>query len=221
MLFSATMVGDVKKLAGRCTYYPTEISVGKRGGPPRRLEHSVFPVSQSNRFPLLLALLKKFKDGSVLIFTRTRSGARDLERMLDRRGIRAAVLHAEKTQEERDRHMAAFREGRVRLMVATSLAARGIDLDVVKYVINYEPPDDPEDYVHRIGRTARAGEIGRAATLITPAEVRKLKRIEKFVGQEIHQEKLEGFDYRGDPVKSMDKKTSGLKSSRRRKGPRR
>jgi len=182
LLFSATMPDDVVRLALEIVKSPAYVQVGDhRGRPARSITHRVASVAAHGKLPWLIDYLKK-ADGPVLVFARTKIGAEGLARKLASAGLRAAALHADRSQEQRRMAVEGFRGGRYRVLVATDIAARGLDIDGIRTVINYEVPDSPEAYVHRVGRTGRADEVGEAITLVSPDEQRALALLEKSVG---------------------------------------
>jgi ATP-dependent RNA helicase RhlE len=176
------MPGDVVRLALEIVKEPAYVQVGDRqGAPARSITHRVETMPRSDKLPWLIDYLRK-ADGPVLVFARTKIGADALARKLASAGIRAAALHADRTQDQRRMAVEGFRGGRHRVLVATDIAARGLDIDRIRTVINYEVPDSPEAYVHRVGRTGRADEAGEAITLVAPDEQRALALLEKSVG---------------------------------------
>jgi ATP-dependent RNA helicase RhlE len=164
---------------------PAKIQIGLRDTPPAQLQQSAYAVPVSSKMALLVALLEAKKMKSALVFSQTRRGAERLAADLKRRGYSAGALHAGRTQGQRQAALASFRTGTVRILVATDVAARGLDIPGVSHVINYEVPNYPQDYVHRIGRTARAGSDGHALTLVSPGEHFAWLAIERFIGQSV------------------------------------
>jgi len=162
--------------------------------------HAIYPVSQGLKFALLLALLEKTNFNSVLVFTRTKHGADKIALRLKEAGHSVAVLHGNRSQGQRTAALKGFKDGQYEVMVATDIAARGIDVAGVSHVINYDIPMTPDDYVHRIGRTGRAAAVGDAFTLATPQEANDVRQIERFIKATIPQLKLEGFDYKAVPA---------------------
>jgi ATP-dependent RNA helicase RhlE len=160
------------------------------------ITHAIYQVHQEQKFELLLALLAAIDFNSVLVFSRTKHGADRIARRLREANHSVAVLHANRSQNQRIEALEGFRSGRYEVMVATDIAARGIDVAGVTHVINYDVPENPEDYVHRIGRTGRAQAVGDAFTLAAPENASDVRAIERFIGQEIPRLKLEGFDYK-------------------------
>ncbi|MBP5855951.1 DEAD/DEAH box helicase [Marivibrio halodurans] len=179
--FSATMTKEVETLAAEMLHEPRRIEVTPASVPVERIEQSVVFVEGSKKRGLLNEMLNDNAMSRVIVFTRTKHGANKLAQQLDRDGIPADALHGNKSQSQRERALARFRRGQARVLVATDIAARGIDVDGVSHVINYDLPMEPEAYVHRIGRTARAGNDGRAISFCGPDEFGKLTDIEKLL----------------------------------------
>src|SRR5207248_11541192 len=159
------------------------------------ISHALYPVAFDQKFELLLALLAKTDFDSVLVFSRTKHGADKIARRLKTANHSVAVLHANRSQNQRMEALAGFKSGKYEIMVATDIAARGIDVAGISHVINYDVPENPEDYVHRIGRTGRAQAVGDAFTLMNGEELASLQAIERFMGQKIPRLKLENFPY--------------------------
>ncbi|MEO1192289.1 MAG: DEAD/DEAH box helicase [Pseudomonadota bacterium] len=183
ILFSATMPKQIRALADDFMTDPVEVSVTPAARPADLVEQSVLPVPASEKRAKLASLLAKREVSRAIVFTRTKRGADRVCRHLEGAGLRAAAIHGNKSQNQRERTLAAFKDGRVTILVATDIAARGIDIDGVSHVFNYELPNVPEAYVHRIGRTARAGASGTAVSLMDPEERGLLRDIEKLIGQ--------------------------------------
>jgi ATP-dependent RNA helicase RhlE len=184
LFFSATMPDEVVKLALEIVREPTFVQVGQRSKPAQSITHEAVVVSRGDKLRWLIERLRT-PEGPVLIFSRTKIGAEQLARRLASAGIRCASLHADRTQEQRRAAVEGFRGGRHKVLVATDIAARGLDIDGIQTVINYELPDSPDTYVHRVGRTGRADETGHAITLVAPEEQRALAVLEKSVGVRI------------------------------------
>lgn len=205
LLFSATIPPAIEKLSRRMLKEPVEIKIGGGRQPAATISHAIYPVDERQKFDLLVALLKQTDYHSVLIFTRTKAGADTIARWLDNTGHGpVSVLHADRSQKERDKALKDFKSGQSEILVATDIVARGIDISDVSHVINYDIPQHPEDYVHRIGRTGRAQREGDAVTIYTAGEVDFLRAIERFIGKEIERKMLEEFDYKWSPVLSND-----------------
>jgi ATP-dependent RNA helicase RhlE len=159
------------------------------------VSHALYPVAREQKFELLLALLEKTDFFSVLIFCRTKDGADRIAHQLKEAKHSVAVLHSNRTQRERMDALDGFKSNKYEIMVATDIASRGIDIAGVSHVINYDVPQHPEDYVHRIGRTGRAQNVGDAFTIMTGEDVEEVTKIQHFIGQTIERLKVEGFDY--------------------------
>ena len=193
LLFSATFSDDIKKLADKLLNKPELIEVAKRNTTSANIEQAVYPVDKIRKRELLSHLINKGKWQQVLVFTRTKHGANRLTKQLEEDGITAAAIHGNKSQSARTKALAGFKQGDVRVLVATDIAARGIDIDQLPHVVNYELPNVPEDYVHRIGRTGRAGNDGGAISLVCVDELELLVNIEKLINNKIPKIKEEGF----------------------------
>lgn len=195
LFFSATIPEEIERLSSWCLRDPEKIEIGARRSPAETVNHAFYPVASDQKFDLLLALLERTDYDSVLIFTRTKDGADRIAKQLKLQKHSVAVLHSNRTQTERVDALEGFKCGRFEVMVATDIAARGIDVAGVSHVINYDVPQHPEDYVHRIGRTGRAQSVGDAFTIMVAEELLHVKAIERFVGQKIPRLKLENFPY--------------------------
>jgi len=196
LLFTATLPPEIERLASFVLTNPEIIEVGARRMPAETVTHAIYPVSISQKFELLEALLERTNFDSVLVFSRTKDGADQIAHRLKEAKHSVAVLHSNRTQNERTDALEGFKSGKYEVMVATDLAARGIDVQGISHVINFDVPLHAEDYVHRIGRTGRAQTTGDAFTLMTAEEVKEVESIERFIGQKVPRLKLEGFDYR-------------------------
>ena len=194
--FSATMPAQIKTLANWALKEPAEVEVGIRFSPAETVSHYFYPVAADQREKLLLALLDQTNWHSVMIFTRTKMQADRIYGVLSTStGHKVAVMHSDIAQRDREKALAGFRDGSFEAIVATDLAARGLDISGVSHVINYQVPENPEDYVHRIGRTGRAKKEGDAFTLLSADELESAEAIERLIGQKIERRQLEGFDY--------------------------
>jgi len=182
LLFSATMPAEVLKLTQEFLRDPKYVQVGRRGGPAATISHAIQEVAGAEKTKWLAEWLRREATGPVLVFCRTKIGADRLATRLSAMGIRAAALHADRTQQQRMAAVEGFRTGTYPVLVATDVAARGLDIEGIAHVVNFEVPDTPEAYVHRVGRTGRAESTGRALTLVAPEELRALKALEKAVG---------------------------------------
>src|SRR4030088_1985126 len=174
---------------------PELVEIGVRRSPAETVTHAVYPVAAEQKFDLLMALLDRTNYDSALIFSRTKHGADRIAHKLKTGNHSVAVLHSNRTQRERIEALDGFKSGKYEVMVATDIAARGLDIAGVSHVINYDVPEHPEDYVHRIGRTGRAQNVGDAFTLMNGQEVQALQAIEHFIGRKIPRLKLDNFPY--------------------------
>jgi ATP-dependent RNA helicase RhlE len=181
LLFSATMPNEVVRDALVITRQAKYVQIGQRSAPPKSITHLVEPLASGEKLKWLIQHLRH-PAGPVLVFTRTKIGADRLARQLAAAGVKCTALHADRSQDQRRIAVEGFKGGRFKVLVATDIAARGLDIDAIHTVINYEVPDSPETYVHRVGRTGRADEVGRAITLVAPEERRALAILEKSVG---------------------------------------
>ncbi|KAF7600758.1 MAG: DEAD/DEAH box helicase [Candidatus Dactylopiibacterium carminicum] len=195
LLFSATFSEEIKKLADSMLRNPLLIEVARRNTVSETISHVVHPVSSHVKRDLLADLLNAGADGldQTLVFVATKFGCSRLARHLVKEGISADAIHGDKTQLERTEALEKFRTGAVRVLVATDVAARGLDIDDLPYVVNFELPSTPEDYIHRIGRTGRAGKQGTAVSLVAPEEQQKLAAIEKLIKFKIPQQQIPGY----------------------------
>ena len=196
LFFSATVPPEIAAIASFALRNPTKVEIGIARSVNESVKHALYPVAAEQKFELLEALLAKTDFDSVLVFSRTKHGADKIARRLKTANHSVAVLHANRSQNQRIEALAGFKSGKYEVMVATDIAARGIDVAGVSHVINYDVPEKPEDYVHRIGRTGRAQAVGDAFTLVTPENAGDIRDIQRFIGQKIPELKLEGFNYR-------------------------
>ena len=185
LLFSATMPWEVMTLTQEFLRDPKYVQVGRRGGPAQTISHAIQTVAAGEKTQWLARWLRDEAEGPVLIFCRTKIGADRLATRLSGMGIRTAALHADRTQQQRMAAVEGFRTGDYPVLVATDVAARGLDIDGIAHVVNFEVPDTPEAYVHRVGRTGRSESTGSALTLVAPEEVRALRALEKAVGVQL------------------------------------
>ena len=195
LLFSATMPPEVEALARKYLRKPIVVQVGRRSEAASTVTHAVYPVPRERKSTLLGELLRKSDMDSVLIFTRTKHGADRVVRHLEDEGIAATAMHADKSQGERTKALDDFKSGKVRVLVATDIAQRGLDVSGITHVINYDVPQQPEDYVHRIGRTGRAAATGDAYTFMAPDEISMVRTIERTIGQQIPRISVPGYDF--------------------------
>lgn len=221
LLFSATFSPEIKKLADSLLNAPELIEVARRNTASERVAQVVHPVEQQRKRELLSHLIRSGSWKQVLVFTRTKHGANRLCKQLIADGITAAAIHGNKSQSARTKALSDFKKSGIRVLVATDIAARGIDIDQLPHVVNFELPNVPEDYVHRIGRTGRAGNEGEAMSLVCAEEAELLQNIEKLIKREIPKVAVEGFECTlPTRVKPAAKKSSGERSrnSRSRSG---
>ena len=216
LMFSATMPADVEQITRRSMHDPVKIQVG-RAVPVERAEQELFHVSEEGKTELLRRLLRK-ETGRVLIFVRTKRGVDRLAPRLGRSGGPIARLHGDREQLDRDEAMAGFREGRYRILIATDIAARGLDVADIEHVINYDFPRSADDYVHRIGRTARLTARGRATSFVTGADRRTLAEVEKLIGSKITSTRVSGMA-EGEAEEAPHGRAPGGGHGRRRRGP--
>lgn len=193
LLFSATFNKDIKKLASSILTNPVLVEATPENTTAEKVEQKTYRVDKSRKTEMLIKFINEGNWDQVLVFTRTKHGANRLSQKLDKAGITSAAIHGNKTQNARVKALAGFKSGKIRVLVATDIAARGLDIPLLPYVINYELPNVPEDYVHRIGRTGRAGASGQAISLVGVDEVAYVRGIEKLLGEKLHSEVLEGF----------------------------
>ena len=194
LLFSATFSNEIRTLAEGLLDNPVQVEVAARNTSAENIKQSVYPVDQSQKTALLSKLVRDNSWDQVLVFTRTKHGANRLTQKLEKDGITAAAIHGNKSQGARTRALADFKAGEVRVLVATDIAARGLDIKQLPQVVNFELPNVPEDYVHRIGRTGRAGESGHALSLVSADEGKKLAGIERLIKKQLPRTEVEGFE---------------------------
>jgi ATP-dependent RNA helicase RhlE len=194
LLFSATFSDDIKKLANGLLKSPVLVEVARRNTTVEAIEQVVHPVDKSRKRELLSHLIGAQRWQQVLVFSRTKHGANRLAEQLVTDGINAAAIHGNKSQGARTRALADFKSGKVQVLVATDIAARGLDIDQLPHVVNYDLPNVPEDYVHRIGRTGRAGREGEAISLVCVDELKLLRDIEKLIKREIPKRVIDGYE---------------------------
>ncbi len=195
LFFSATLPPEIESLTKWVLKDPQVISIGERRSPAETVTHAVYPVAKDQKFDLLLALLEKTQYHSVIVFTATKMMADRVAARLHELNHPVACMHADRSQSERMDALAGFKSGKFEVLVATDVAARGLDIASVSHVINYDVPGHPEDYVHRIGRTGRAQQEGDAFTLFTAEELDAIRAIERYISTPIPRQKLEGFNY--------------------------
>jgi len=194
LMFSATMDSGAERMAREFLHEPERVSIGGKAAPPASIRQTLCPATHQDKEALLLAILKRPETESAIVFTRTKSRADRVARALKRQGARAVAIHGDLSQNQRTAALAGFRRRAYRVMVATDVAARGLDIPGVSHVINFDLPEEPENYIHRIGRTARMGREGHAISLVTPEERIALGRIERALGITLEREMIEGFE---------------------------
>src|SRR3954467_4089835 len=199
LLFSATMPPPIAALTKEMLHNPVMIDLGRRSVPAVGITQAVYPVKQDLKSGLLLALLERNEITQALVFTRTKHRANRLAEQLVKRGIKSERIHGNRSQGQRTAALAGFKTGQYRVLVATDIAARGIDIEALGHVINFDVPQAPDDYIHRVGRTARAGEVGEAFTFVAPDEEDDLRAIEKAIGKRLPRITVPDFDYNARP----------------------
>ena len=219
LMFSATFSDEIRKLAGGMLNQPVQIEVAARNTTAEKVHQKVHPVSRSGKRELLSHLIRDGDWRQVLVFTRTKHGANRLAEQLGKDGLEAAAIHGNKSQTARTKALSQFQQGRVRVLVATDIAARGLDIDQLPHVVNFELPNVPEDYVHRIGRTGRAGHGGEAVSLVCVDEHKLLNGIEKLLRVSLDKQIVAGFE--PDPAEKAQplfKKPTGRRGAPPRGG---
>ncbi|MEM6699550.1 MAG: DEAD/DEAH box helicase [Bacteroidota bacterium] len=210
LMFSATMAHEIKKFAKSLLHNPEFISIAV-SKPAENILQAVYKVNQEQKLALLNYVMNpaRSKEGLILIFSSTKSGVKDIKSSLRMQGLEIEAMHSDLTQEERKAVLRKFESGNIPILVATDILSRGIDVDGIRLVINYDMPGDPEDYIHRIGRTARAEATGTAISFITRKEQYRLTKVEKLMGQKVHVLALPKAVAESEPVPSKSRKSSG------------
>jgi len=204
LFFSATMPPPIAALARDMLKNPAQIALQRKAAPAEGIAQTVYPVAQDLKTALLLELLRRGEMKDTLVFTRTKHRADRVAKFLVRAGVAAERIHGNRSQPQRTQALAGFKSGKYRVLVATDIAARGIDIDALGHVVNFDVPHVPEDYIHRVGRTARAEMTGDAFTFVSPQEESDLRAIERAVSRRLHRVKLEGFDYGARPEGALE-----------------
>jgi len=204
LLFSATIPGPIRELSASMMRNPVMINQERRSAPAVGITQAVYPVAQELKSALLLALLERGVMQQALVFTRTKHRANRLWEFLDKAGVQAARIHGRRSQSQRTEALDAFKEGSRRVLVATDIAARGIDIEALGHVVNFDVPATPDDYIHRVGRTARAESTGEAFTFAAPAESDDVRAIERAIGHALPRVTLPDFDYAARPVARLE-----------------
>ncbi|MEH6649942.1 MAG: DEAD/DEAH box helicase [Motiliproteus sp.] len=215
LMFSATFSGDIRTLAKGLVHDPVEISVSPANTTVESVEQLLYPVDKSKKSAVLTRLIKENDWQQVLVFSRTKHGANRLTKHLEGKNIKAAAIHGNKSQGARTKALANFKSGEIRVLVATDIAARGLDIDQLPQVVNFDLPNVPEDYVHRIGRTGRAGATGAAVSLVSADESKQLFDIERLIGQLVPRKLIEGFE----PVNKLPESRLNQRSPKKPKKP--
>src|SRR5215472_3111257 len=195
LMFSASLSREIEQLTHQFQQSPKIVQIGRRANPAETVTQFAYEVRPYLKSALLLHLLGDPKFDTVLVFTRTKRGADKIARRLESNGIKTGTIHSNRSQNQRLRALKDFKSGAVRVLVATDIAARGIDVDGISHVVNYDFPMHSEDYVHRIGRTGRAHAVGDAISFVTPEDQGHLRSLERFIGRGIVRKKADGFDY--------------------------
>ena len=212
LMFSATFSNDIRSLAKTIVNNPVEVSVSPANSAKKEIKHWVHPVDKSKKTALLTHLIKEKNWHQVLVFSRTKHGANRIAKVLEAKGIRASAIHGNKSQGARTRALAEFKENSIQALIATDIAARGIDIDQLPQVVNFDLPNVAEDYVHRIGRTGRAGATGQAVSLVCAEELEDLVGIQRLIGELLEREVIEGFE----PVEILPE-TNDLRPPKKKK----
>jgi ATP-dependent RNA helicase RhlE len=219
-LFSATIPPEIESLIRWAMRQPQTVEIGARRTPAETVKHVIYPVAQDQKADLLRELLERVNYDSVIVFCRTKNRADRLGNLLRKSNHAVTTLHSNRTQREREQALRGFRDGRFEVLVATDIAARGLDIANVSHVINFDVPQHPEDYVHRIGRTGRAEAAGDAFTLMVAEDASHVQAIERFIGKKVERVKLENFDYKYSVILDYDKPGQPTVQERRTRGVR-
>jgi ATP-dependent RNA helicase RhlE len=195
LLFSATLSKDIEKVTAEFLNNPETVEIGRRSNPADSVTQFLYPVVKARKLDLLIHLLKDEQLDSVLVFSRTKHGADKIARKLVMANIKAATIHSNRSQSQRTQALDAFKSGKCRVLVATDIASRGIDVEGISHVVNFDFPMHPEDYVHRIGRTGRAQAIGDAISFVTPEDEGAVRDVERMTKKSVPRKRVEGFDY--------------------------
>lgn len=215
LLFSATFSKEIKKLANSFLYHPVLVEATPENTTAEKVEQIIYKTDKSKKTELVTKLISEGEWQQVLIFTRTKHGANRLAQKLDKANISSAAIHGNKSQGARTKALANFKSGKVRVLVATDIAARGLDIPLLPHVINYELPNIPEDYVHRIGRTGRAGASGEAISIVSVDEFEYVRGIEKLLGERLDQKTIPDFEVTETLQEVEDKKAANKAANQR------
>jgi ATP-dependent RNA helicase RhlE len=211
LLFSATFSKEIKQLAGSFLHHPVMVEATPVNTTAEKVDQLIYRTDKGRKTDLVIKLISEGNWQQVLIFTRTKHGANKLSQKLEKAGIKSAAIHGNKSQGARTKALAGFKSGKVGVLVATDIAARGLDIPLLPHVINYELPNVPEDYVHRIGRTGRAGASGEAISIVSVDEYEYVRSIEKLLGEKLESELIQGFEPTESLQEVLDKKTENKK----------
>ncbi len=214
MLFSATFPKEIESLARQTLKNPKRVAIGI-SRPAHTVSHTLYPVSQHLKKKLLVRILKDTNTDSVLIFARTKHRTRRLAQQISKKGFQVTSLHGDRSQNQRQSALKGFKQGRYQIMVATDIAARGLDVNGISHVINYDMPDTADAYIHRIGRTGRAEHTGDAFTFCTPGDLDMVKKIERIMKQKLPRERMDDFDYEAEKPDYGNQPKSGNRPARR------
>jgi len=215
MLFSATFPEEIETLAKKTLRNPRRIAIGI-SKPAHTVSHTLYPVPQHLKKNLLIRILKQTDTDSVLIFARTKHRTKRLAQQISKKGYQVTSLHGDRSQNQRQSALNGFKKGHYQIMVATDIAARGLDISSISHVINYDMPDTPDAYIHRIGRTGRAEQTGDAFTLCTPDDMEMVSKIERIMKQKLSREKVDAFDYDEPTPQFHNKATNSRVQTRQR-----
>ncbi len=204
LFFSATMPQPIVELSRQMLRDPARLEIERQAAPATGITQVIYPVGEEQKAPLFVELLRRNEVGSAIVFCRTKHRANRLAEVLDRAGIPNARIHGNRSQSARTDALAGFKNGRYRVLVATDIVARGIDVEALEHVVNFDVPNQPEDYIHRVGRTARAEATGDAHTFVSPPEEKLLRGIERAIGKRIPRRTIEGFDYAAKPTERFE-----------------
>jgi len=214
MLFSATIPAPIAELSRTLLKDPVRINVERASKPAEGITHAVYPVRSTRKQDLMVELLHREDSSNVLVFTRTKHRANRLAGFLEGKGVACERIHGNRSQSQRNAALEGFKRGRFRVLVATDIAARGIDVEALGLVVNFDVPHVAEDYIHRVGRTARAERTGTAFTLVSPEEEGDVRAIERHLGKALPRHKLEGFDYAAGPATDPAERTAPRSTAR-------
>jgi ATP-dependent RNA helicase RhlE len=221
LLFSATFSKEIKQLASSFLHQPVMVEATPENTTAEKVKQKVYRTNKSKKTDLVIKLISEGNWQQVLIFTRTKHGANRLAQKLDKAGISSAAIHGNKSQGARTKALAGFKSGKVGVLVATDIAARGLDIPLLPHVINYELPNIPEDYIHRIGRTGRAGASGEAISIVSVDENDYVRAIEKLLGERLESEIIPGFEPTDSLQEVLDRKAENKAQNQRgRQNPR-